>query len=117
MNLMVVKRFIRNSVSRVEVVVFRVRGGWENVYVMSSPKYSNNEKYFSVYTTLWVRILGYPIPWGICTSSRVCIQVGYFPPHEGLFMYSTAIPDTVIRFILIWFLFMSTPPPPHTHTH
>jgi len=41
MNLMVAKRFIRNSVSRVEVVVFRVRGGWENVYVMSSPKYSN----------------------------------------------------------------------------
>jgi len=41
MNLMVVKRFIRNSVSRVEVVVFCVRGGWENMYVVSSPKYSN----------------------------------------------------------------------------
>ena len=42
MNLMVVKQFIRNIVSRVEVVVFRVRGGWENMYVVSSPKYSNN---------------------------------------------------------------------------
>ena len=41
MNLMVVKRFVRNSVSRVEVVVFRVRGRWENMYVVSSPKYSN----------------------------------------------------------------------------
>jgi len=43
---MVVKRFVRNSVSRVEVVVFRVRGlpcswRWENMYVVSSPKYSN----------------------------------------------------------------------------
>jgi len=41
MNLMVVKRFIRNSVSQVEVVVFRVHGEWENMYVVSSPKYSN----------------------------------------------------------------------------
>jgi len=41
MNLMVVKQFIRNSVSGVEVVVFCVGGGWENMYVVSSPKYSN----------------------------------------------------------------------------
>jgi len=41
MNLMVVKRFIRNSVSQVEVVVFRVHSEWENMYVVSSPKYSN----------------------------------------------------------------------------
>jgi len=41
MNLMVVKRFIRNSVSEVEIVVFRVHGEWENMYVVSSLKYSN----------------------------------------------------------------------------
>jgi len=29
MNLMVVKRFIRNSVSQVEVVVFRIHGEWK----------------------------------------------------------------------------------------
>jgi len=41
MNLMVVKRFIRNSVPQVEVVVFCIHGEWENMYVVSSPKYSN----------------------------------------------------------------------------
>jgi len=41
MNPMVVKRFIRNSVSEVEIVVLRVHGKWENMYVVSSLKYSN----------------------------------------------------------------------------
>jgi len=41
MNLIVVKRFITNSVLKVVVVVFRVHSEWENIYVVSSPKYSN----------------------------------------------------------------------------
>jgi len=41
MNPMVVKQFIWNSVSEVEIVVLRVHGKWENMYVVSSLKYSN----------------------------------------------------------------------------
>ena len=41
MKLIVVKRFVRTSVSEVKVVVFRVQREWENMYVVSSPEYFN----------------------------------------------------------------------------
>ena len=41
MKLIVVKRFVRTSVSEVKVVVFREQREWENMYVVSSPEYFN----------------------------------------------------------------------------
>ena len=41
MKLIVVKRFVMTSVSEVKVVVFRRQREWENMYVVSSPKYFN----------------------------------------------------------------------------
>ena len=40
MKLIVVKRFVRTSVSEVKVV-FRRQREWENMYVVSSPEYFN----------------------------------------------------------------------------
>ena len=42
MKLIVVKQFVRTSVSEVKVVVFREQREWENMYVVSSPEYFNN---------------------------------------------------------------------------
>ena len=42
MKLIVVKCGVRTSVSEVKVVVFRRQREWENMYVVSSPKYFNN---------------------------------------------------------------------------
>ena len=41
MKLIIVKRFVRTSMSEVKVVVFRVQWEWENMYVVSSPEYFN----------------------------------------------------------------------------
>ena len=38
MKLILVKRFVRNEVLEVKVVVFLVHGEWENMYVVSSPE-------------------------------------------------------------------------------
>ena len=42
MKLIIVKRFVRTSVSEVKVVVFRGQREWENMYVVSSPEYFNS---------------------------------------------------------------------------
>ena len=41
MKLIVVKRFLKTGVSEVKVVVFCGQREWENMYVVSSPKYFN----------------------------------------------------------------------------